>query len=428
MDIHKLSARFVAIAPVGMHGDGGMLWLRVTPGAGGKLSRRFTFRYQRGDQYLEVPIGKFPDVALAAARERASEYRAALAANRDPAQERRDNKKARREAEAASRVAEAEAKFTFKRAALEYAANIGEQRWRSARVVQAFASNMRDSVFPHIGEMPLAVIDHAAALRVLDPLSESSVVMMHKVRGWCENVFAYGAVRMAKVVGMALDKPNPFAWDKLKFVYSKKPTSEHFKTIDWRTLPALCAQLVERGDDPAAMAVRLAILLALRPGEARLLRFDQIDTEDNTITLPMTKNGKPFTTYITPPVAEILERAAALRAGDHVFPGRSNRAPLGQRALYARCAAMTGGASVHATARASFSSWAYSTQSWAPDHVIEMTLNHSVGDSTVRAYRRIGSGAELQRRLLTAWGDFVTGRAASNVLPFPAPAAEAASA
>jgi integrase len=174
------------------------------------------------------------------------------------------------------------------------------------------------------------------------------------------------------------------------------------------------------------MACRVAILLALRPGEARLLRFDMIDMKEGVIVLPLTKNGAAFTTFITPAVSEILERATALRASDYVFPGRNNRDSLGSRALYSLCAAMTGGASIHATARSSFSSWAYSTQSWAPDHIIEQALNHTVGDSTVRAYRRIGSGAELQRRLLAAWGDFVTGRATSNVLPFPAAGAASA--
>jgi integrase len=418
MAIHKLTTKQVENSKPGLLGDGEGLWLKTRQRQRGVV-RRFVFRYQLDFKYKEMPIGKFPDVTLDAARKKASGYRAALEDNRDPAVERREAKVARRAADRASRVAAAQDRYTFRVAAYEYADAIGGQKWKSAATLSAYRSHMKRLVFPVIGDMPLATIDTGLARRVLDPLSRSSLVVMHRVRGWCENAFAYGAAKMD------LDRSNPFGWDRLKFVYPEKPSSEHYRAIDWRSIPELYARLVELGDDPAAMGCRLAILLALRPAEVRSLKFGMVNLANGTITLPLTKNGKPFTTFVTPPVATILERAAALRSGDYVFAGRDGRGPLAHRAMYTLCFGLTGGMSVHATSRACFSSWAYSTQPQIPDHIIEQALAHAVGNAVTRAYRRHGSGADLQRQLLVTWANYVTG-VASNVLPFPATASAAA--
>ena len=66
------------------------------------------------------------------------------------------------------------------------------------------------------------------------------------------------------------------------------------RTIPYAEMPDLFRGLVERGDDLVALAARFLIALALRPGEARSACFEMINFKTSILTLPTTKNGKPF--------------------------------------------------------------------------------------------------------------------------------------
>jgi integrase len=401
-----LSALAVAKASVGMHGDGDGLWLFVARRKDGSLSRRFVLRWRRAGRYGEVPIGPFPAIGLAQARDKANNLRADLANDIDPAE-------ARREAKAAKKVAKAAARppLTFKAAASEYIERIGPTKWRSAQAAKQYAANLRHYVLPIIGSKLVADIGHDDALAILDPLYKRSAIVAARVRISCEEIFGYAKIRHR------LPAANPFAFKgNLEHLYPARPKGGHFKAIDYRELPRLYEQLVALGDHPAALAARLQIVAALRPREARLLRFDDIDEAKQTVTIPVTKNGKPFTFPINEAAAAIIERARELRSSEWVFPGRNGRQPISASVIYDLVKKLTG-ATAHATARSCFSDWAYESQPVA-DSVIEACLNHIVGNATVRAYKR-GDQLELRRRLMAAWSDFVLGKTATaTVIPF----------
>jgi integrase len=272
---------------------------------------------------------------------------------------------------------------------------------------------LRNHVLKILGDKPIASISHADVLQVFDTLYNRSPLMASRLRANCEAVFSYAKSRHR------FDGDNPFAWKgNLDGVYGHvKVTIEHFRAIPYRDVPALYQQLVDMGDTPAALAARLQVVLALRPAEARTLRFDHIDIGADAITLPVTKNGKPFTVPLNVAAIDVIERCQALRTGDFLFAGRDGGSPIGERAIHNVVKKLTGGASCHAVARSCFSTWAYETQEWAHDTVIEGCLNHTTGNATVRAYKR-GSQLELRRKLLLAWSDFVLGRASATVVPF----------
>jgi integrase len=196
-------------------------------------------------------------------------------------------------------------------------------------------------------------------------------------------------------------------------------TIEHFKAIDYRDVPALYQRLVDMGDDPAALAARLQIALALRPNEARTLRFNYVDATNNAITIPVTKNGKPFTVPLNQAAMEVIDRCHQLRSCDLLFAGRDGSSPMGERAIYNLVSMLTNGASCHATARSTFADYAYDHLPQFSDSTIEAALNHAVGDATVRAYRR-GTALEQRRMLMQAWSEFILGRVAlaGTVIPF----------
>ena len=71
MTIHKLTSRKVATAGPGKYEDGGGLRVVVSATGAKKWVLRFTINGKR----REMGLGSFPDVGLADARSKATEYR-----------------------------------------------------------------------------------------------------------------------------------------------------------------------------------------------------------------------------------------------------------------------------------------------------------------------------------------------------------------
>ena len=77
----RLNARSVAtLREPGRYADGGGLYLRITPGG----AKAWVFRYTRAGQQREMGLGPSSGVTLAHAREKAAEFRKAVAAGKDP--------------------------------------------------------------------------------------------------------------------------------------------------------------------------------------------------------------------------------------------------------------------------------------------------------------------------------------------------------
>ena len=65
--------------------------------------------------------------------------------------------------------------------------------------------------------------------------------------------------------------------------------------------------------------------------------------------------------------------------------------------------------------RAAFRMWAADV-GHAPFELAEACLAHQVGNAVVQAYQR-SQLTERRRPLMQSWGDFVTGKTDSNVVP-----------
>jgi integrase len=414
MATHKLTALQVAKSKPGKLGDGGGLWLLTKARTDGSLGQRFVFRYASGGKEAEIPLGMFPDISLEAARAAASKLRASRHSGTDPAAERRASIEARKAEKAAKKVKEAPP-YTFRRAIRDYLDIKAKDRWRSLRAAKAFVSNLNRYVVPIIGDTPVAEIGRAAVLSVFDPLYAHSPIMASRILGNCASIFAFVKVRRE------LPGENPFLYrGNLDAVYPRKPNSEHLRAIPYGQLPELIGKLTAMGDHPAALAARMQIALALRPAEARSLRFDWFNEQAGTVTLPLTKSGRPFTAPLNEAAIVVVERCHEIRSCDYLFAGQSGTAQIGDRAIYELVSRLTGGCSAHATARSCFADWAYETQPVA-DSVIESCLNHVIGNAVTRAYKRRDQ-LELRRRLMANWSDFVLGKVTletGTVVAFP---------
>jgi Arm DNA-binding domain len=139
MSINRLSQLEVATAKVGMHADGGGLYLQVTKTAAGHLNKSWLFRYSVGGRERQMELGSLTEVKLADARQKAAECRQQRLDGIDPIETR----------ENARRLAEASG-VTFRRA-FELFFATKRKSLSNAKHAAQWQSTMETYVFPTIG-------------------------------------------------------------------------------------------------------------------------------------------------------------------------------------------------------------------------------------------------------------------------------------
>ena len=174
---------------------------------------------------------------------------------------------------------------------------------------------------------------------------------------------------------------------------------------------------IEASDASAAVkgAFRLQVLTALRAGEARLARWEEIDLETATWTIPgermkHSERGE-HRVPLSPQAIEALQAAGPRKEG-LVFRTRGGAAPSesAARKLLGRLGIK---ANPHGF-RSSFRDWA--AENGYDRELAESALAHTVGSAVEAAYRR-SDLLERRRAMLTAWADYLnvtTDRSNSN--------------
>jgi len=394
---HKLSATAVrSLRTPGKYGDGGGLWLIVTT----PERRAWVLRYMRHGRSREMSFGNARDVTLAEAREKAGEARRLLAQGIDPL----DHRQAAKGAQTATPANVT----TFAQAADRFIAQ-NEAGWRNPKHRQQWRNTLATYARPHIGELPVADVDTAAVLRVLQPIWTQKPETASRVRGRIEAVLDF-----ARVQGWR-DGSNPAAWrGHLALVLPTKAKVrqvEHHAALDWRETPSFMVKLGGRNSF-GARALEFAILTAARSGEVRGARWPEIDLGAKLWTVPgqRMKAGRQTRVPLSDAACDVLRGVTDAREAHHgyVFPGMRPKRPLSDMSLTAVLRRMGRGDLTAHVFRSSFRDWC--ADNGHPAEIAEAALAHTVGDKTVAAYQR-GDLLERRRVLMDQWAAFCNGDA-----------------
>jgi integrase len=213
---------------------------------------------------------------------------------------------------------------------------------------------------------------------------------------------------------------NPASAAAFKFLVPPPPASIPHRMMPFASIPSFYARLTET---PTAGRLCLAflILTAARTQEALRVEWADIDLATRLWTAPehKIKMRRAHKVPLSAPALAVLAQAREL-FGDtgYVFPGAIKGSPASSRALESLLhEQLAEPYAVHGF-RASFSTWANELTAFAFEDV-EACLAHQTGNAVSRAYDR---SEKLAKRvaILQAWGDYVTGATASNVVPFAA--------
>ena len=395
--INRLTATKVKgrLAP-GRHADGGNLYLNVTKSD----ARSWLFMFTRDGKRTELGLGPLASVPLAEARTKARACREALGRGDDPREIVRPDT-------GRVTVGEAVDRFLDNRAATFATQNPKTaHQWQRSLLVEAKALHRRDVA-------TVKARDVASAIRTI---WHDTPETGRRLRSRLEILFDY-----ARAQGLR-DAPNPAAWkgtlEPLLGGHGKRETKHH-KALDWKALPAFMADLRER-EAMSAKALRFTILTAARTTEARAARWEEVDWQAKTWTVPAERMGKTKVEHTVPLSAAalgLLRELHDVRVSDYVFPGPSPRKPLGSAAMDRLLKHRMGvDATVHGF-RSTFRDWAGDGEPGYPRELAEMALAHTVG-GVEGSYRR-GRAVERRRPMMEAWAAYCDGRAiAENVVAF----------
>jgi integrase len=389
--VEKLTAAAVSRASKpGYYGDGAGLYLQVSNTG----TKSWIFRYSRAGKERQMGLGALHTVSLSEARDRAKECRASLLAGTDPLDARNAEK-------LATKLEEAKA-VTFDYCATEYiAAHRGS--WKNAKHAAQWESTIATYASPVIGTLPVALIDTALVVKVLQPIWQTKTETATRLRSRLENILDWATVSKFRT------GENPARWkghlDNLLADPNKVARVEHHAALPWQEIGGFMVDLRQR-EGIAARAVEFGILTAARSGEIRGAKWDEIDLDSAVWTVPADrmKAGREHRVPLSTAALDLLNKMP--RLGDHIFPGQRGDYALSDMSLTAVLRRMDRKEITVHGFRSTFRDWcAESVGNSFPREVCEHALAHSLPDKVEAAYRR-GDLIEKRKVLMQVWADY----------------------
>lgn len=399
MAIHLLSPRKVQTAGSGKYEDGGGLRLIVSTGGSKRWVLRFTILGKR----REMGLGKYPDVSLADAREKAKTFRLQAADGVDPIEARKN---------------EPEATPTFTSCAARYI-RAHRRSWKNAKHARQWVRTLKTYARPVIGEKLVDAIDTSHIQEILSPIWHTKTETAKRIQGRIENVLDYAAAHKFR------DPVNPARWrghlDKLLPKPTKVKKVKHHPAMPYVEVPAFMEEL-EQNDSISAKALRFLILTATRTSEVLQAQWKEIGQEEGMWIIPAErmKARREHRVPLSEKAVSILNSLPQIDNNPFVFPGFRQGRPLSNMALLQLMRGMgfssEGEREIYVPHgfRSSFRDWSGEVSSF-PRDVAEMALAHAIENKVEAAYRR-GDLFEKRRQMMQAWANYLNQQPA-DVIP-----------
>jgi len=385
-------AKIRTLTKIGFHPDGAGLYMQIRSGGARSWIYRFTLNGRTRDQGL----GRLADVSLVKAREKASAARALVDDGIDPIEHTRAQAiipaaPKRRSSPTFEEVAESYMADRLKRLRSE----IHRHQWRQT---------LRDYAYPIIGAMGVDVVTTNDVLAVLKPIWESKCETAARLRGRIERILARATVEGYR------SGANPATW-RGHLQEALPPRSEvqpvkHFRAMDYQDVPAFMAELGQI-DTVAAASLRFLILTAARTGEVIGARWNEVDWNEKTWTVPAAraKTGRNHVVPLSTGAVAVLRGVEPLQGSgdDFIFPGRKGAAQSCMTLLSLLQRRMKRAVTAHGF-RSSFRDWC-GDAAGVPRDLAEASLAHVIKDQVERAYRR-KTAIERRRAVMQQWCDY----------------------
>lgn len=357
------------------HDENGLMLLVSAPGKGSWVAR-----IQHNNKRRDYGLGSLPTVGLAVAREKAQEVKRALNEGRDP----------RTLWQAAKGM-----ELLFRETAL---AMLDDKF--SGKTKEQAKSRLSRFVFPKLGKLQLQSITADNIADTLRPIWLEVPEAALRTRELVIRVLRYGRpdgplleATMARAVS---DRLPP------------QPARGNFAAMPYAYIPGFMRRLKQK-PGMGALALRLGILTAVRPGEARLATWEEFDLIARVWTIPgkRMKKRREHRVPLSPQALAVLKEAAefCIVGTSLVFPGAKGGEPMSDATVRKCLRDMGEPYTVHAM-RSTFRDWA-AENTETELHVGGAALSHQK-EKTSGAYLRTDFLGK-RKPLMEQWGRYACG-------------------
>lgn len=317
----KLNKRVLETTPLPANGS---LFLRDTElrGFGARLSPKgaITFfaegRIKRG-RNKRVSLGRYPVLTVEAARERAREALYKLSAGTNPVSE----AKAKAEAERTAHALERAGSVTLSEVLDDYF------RSRPIKSEPAYRGAIKNSFEDWLNRPVRAITRQDVESRYRKiAFKDGHKAQAAKAMRCLSAVLNFASVELVDGQPLLADNPVDVLKER-KVDRAVKPRDHHIpRNQIARVVRAVLSECTATARD----VVLLELFTGLRDGEAKGLRWQDVNFDDRTVTVPETKNGKPHVFSMGLFIEAMLRHRFSDRSHrTWVFPNRVGSGPLG---------------------------------------------------------------------------------------------------
>jgi integrase len=362
------------------------LYLEIAP-AGGKWWR---LRYWIKGKENRLSLGVYPDVSLKEARERRDDARRLISKGIDPS--------AARKGEAAEQMAGTE---TFQAITEEWFDKF-KHTWTDS-TAETIIGRLRKDVFPFIGTRPIREVTPPELLAVIRRIEERGAVeTARRDLQKCGQIFRYAIATCRAERDIAADLRGAIP----------PPPERHFASIkDPKAVGGLLRAIDDyQGSPVTRLALKLAPLTFVRPGELRHAEWSEFDTELAIWRIPEEKM-KMREIHLVPLSRQALAILEELRpltgSSRYLFPSqRSWARPMSENTVNGALRRL-GFSKDEMTGHGfrSIASTFLNELGFNRDH-IERQLAHSERDEVRGAYNSAEYLAD-RTKMMQAWADYL---------------------
>lgn len=382
----QVSSRNIKSLPEGRHRLENGVYLVKT-----KSCAYWIFRYMMNGRRRDVGMGGI-DQPITAVRAKASKFRAFIADGIDPLTVCLETPKEKPKPTLAEIVPDAIKHLKFLR------------QWTSKNIECEYFRLINRIFIPDLGNKRVDLITTQDVVSALRPfwVSESSAIRsLAAIRGVLSFALSEGFVER----NVAEWRGNLDGFLPRTSSLSKGRTQAHHSAVSHDDLKKVAAKLAHRRSI-TARCVLFGILTVLRCSEYRCARWDEINFDEGTLTIPPERRkDKKTDPFVVPLPAQALRLLSAVPCcGDFIFTAdiTPTKEPVRASTLWHSIKrASINPITLHGT-RSTFSDWCARTDKNLL--ISEKCLMHSVGNKVFRAYQR-DDFLEKRRDLLQAWAD-----------------------
>ena len=329
----------------------------------------------------ELGLGAWPLVTLDAARELAFEYTREAKRGNDP--------RTLKQGDGVPTMADA----------CKAVIRLHEPTWKHGRLqADRWRQSFDDYVLPRLGRRKVSDLTTADVMAVLLPIWTEKPSAAREVKQRLSTVF-----RWAIAEGLRTHDP---AGAAIAAALPKVNGRENHKAVPHAEVSGTLAKIKASGrTGPVKLALEFLILTAARANEALGARWDEVDMDAATWTIPASrmKAKREHRVPLSTAAVEVLTAARELGSNDGlIFSSKRHGVPLSDASFRMMLRALKVEATVHGF-RSSFRSWA--ADEGVSRDIAEAALAHVVR-GVEGAYQRSDLMGR-RRELMQSWADYV---------------------